>query len=695
MKVILGSHARYLITTEMLLLAVFMIGMLIGSISSAYASSAQVEKSHQATTDLTELSLEELMNIEVTTVSKKPEKLSDASAAIYVITQEDIRRSGMTSIPELLRMVPGLFVGHIDANKWAISARGFAERYAKKMLVLIDGRTVYTPTFSGVYWDAQGTMLDDIERIEVIRGPGATLWGANAVNGIVNMITKTAGNTQGALIGTTFGDREDKVINNVRYGGMLGDDGHYRIYAKYFGRGSFDDASGHKAADAWHQFRGGFRIDSDLSETDSLTIQGDAYHGEERETLTLPILIPPLSETLIDTIGVGGGNLLARWNHAVSDNSDTKLQFYYDRTKRKNAQLGELRDIWDLDFQHRSKCGMRQEIIWGFGYRYTTDRHDNTFWISFDPPNRNDHLISAFVQCDIKSENRSRLTVGSKFEHNSYTGFEIQPNVRFLWTPGIRDTMWASISRAVRTPSRVEDDARINYDAVVIPGNLPGLVSVFGDRGVKSDELFAYELGWRTNPMDALSVDIAAFYNVYNKVIALRLGESFFESDPTPHIVFPIETGNFESGHTYGLEIAANWSVTSKWRLAAGYEWFEQRLRIKEIDQTSGAVVSRLIEQSYPRNQFHLLSRFDLPNDMEFDAALYGAEGFIPPLSFPRIPGYFRLDLRLGWRPTRDIEASVGVRNVLDDRHPEFAPGLREKATEVPRSVYGKVMWRF
>ena len=651
---------------------------------------------------LANLSLEELMNIEVTSVSKKPEKLWEASSAVYVITQEDIRRSGMTSIPELLRMATGMLAAHINSSMWAISARGFTERYAKMLLVLIDGRTVYTPTFSGVYWDEKDTLLEDIERIEVIRGPGATLWGANAVNGVINIITKNARDTQGAIVTVDAGVGEDRALGGVRYGGKLGDNGCYRAYAKKSNRSAFVDASDRETNDAWHRSCGGFRIDRDLSEKDSLTFQGDAYHGDVAQTLTVPLLVPPYAEVVDDTAVMSGRNLLTRWNCVISDTSDMSLQLYYDRTRRRDSQAGEAQDTWDLDFQHRFALGRRQEIVWGLGYRYTTDQYGSTYWMSIEPASRTEHLVSAFVQDELElCKDRLRLTLGSKFEHNSYTGFEVQPNARLVWMPNERKTIWASISRAVRTPSRFEMGSRIKFEAFppdpADPGGLPALVTLFGNPGFKSEELLAYELGYRVQPTDTLSLDIAAFYNVYDKLRVGRVDTPFFEPDPAPHIVIPVQLCNGKYGSTYGLEVAADWTASSRWRLAAGYSFIYVP---KEFKTSGDGSFVGSFERMSPRHQFNLRSYLDLPGDLEFDAALYyvdGMESFSMSSSqgAPNIPSYLRLDVRLGWHPARDLDVSVGVRNLLDDRHLEFCSTFGEEMTEVPRSVYGKVTWRF
>ncbi|MCK5229802.1 MAG: TonB-dependent receptor, partial [Desulfobulbaceae bacterium] len=411
-------------------------------------------------TDMTELSLEELMNIEITSVSKKPEKLADAAAAVFVVTREDIRRSGVTSIPEALRMAPGINVARIDSNKWAVTSRGFNGRFANKLLVLIDGRSVYTPSFSGVHWEVIDIFLEDVDRIEVIRGPGATLWGANAVNGVINIITKHAADTQGGLIAMGAGT-EERGFGGVRYGTDMGETTYGRFYAKGFKRDEFvHNTTGDDAGDDWDMLRGGFRLDSLLYDRDSVTVQGDIYQGNMNQTLHLPTVSGPFFNKIVeDKAEVEGWNLLTRWQHTLSPTSDFTLQVYYDRTNRDEFVYGEIRDTFDIDLQHQFAAYKRHEVIWGLGYRYTHDDFSDSEILRLDPDSRSDELFSAFVQDKITlMEDCLWLTIGSKFEHNDYTGYEIQPNARLFWAPHTDHKVWASVGRAVRTPSRMEDD---------------------------------------------------------------------------------------------------------------------------------------------------------------------------------------------------------------------------------------------
>ncbi len=647
-------------------------------------------------TDLTQLSLEELMNIEVTSVAKKPQRLAAAAAAIFVITHEDIRRSGATSLPEALRMVPGLQVARIDANKWAITARGFNGRFANKLLVLIDGRSVYTPSFSGVYWEVQDTLLEDVERIEVIRGPGATLWGANAVNGIINIMTKHAQDTQGGLI-TAGGGTEERGFGGVRYGTTLGEDAHVRLYVKYFNRDDFVDTSGNNTDDAWHMLRGGFRLDWQVLDRHALTVQGDLYGGDASQNLTLPTLTPPFVMLIDDDIDLLGGNVLTRWQHTVAASSELTLQLYYDRTEREEkAIFRETRDTIDLDFQHRFALGQRQEIVWGLGYRYTHDHISESFFLAIDPDSRGDNLFSAFVQDEITLvPDRLRLTLGSKFEHNDHTGFEFQPNARFLWTPHARHAVWAAVSRAVRTPSRAEDDVRFNF--AVLPPNtplrnpsaLPAVVTVEGNRDFDSEVMLAYELGYRVRPLERLSLDIAAFFTDYDNLRTGEPGSPVFSTSPLPpHLVLPNVLQNRMHGESHGVEVAVDWRPMDWWRLHLAYTYLQLHLRIDRDSQNPTA--EEAAGQS-PHHQVSFRSAMSLPWDLEFDVWLR----YIDELPTLDVDRYVTLDLRLAWKPVKRLELALVGQNLLEGRHLEFRQELFPVPTAVQRSVYGKITWQF
>lgn len=642
--------------------------------------------------DLAELSIEDLLSVEVTSVSKRSEQLRNAASAVYVITREDIRRSGVTSIAEALRMAPGLEVAHIDANKWAISSRGFNDRWANKLLVLVDGRSIYTPTFSGVWWDAQDYLLEDIDRIEVIRGPGATLWGANAVNGVINIITRNSSETEGIMLGSMFGN-EERTPGQFRFGGRIGTGGAYRVYGKRIDRDNSVFSSGSEATDAWDQSRGGFRADFELGRNSELTVQGDTFDGAGSENRTLPSLTAPYSTTSVADIDVSGHNLLARWRKSQKD-SETVIQAYYDMTNRTQGLYHEKRHALDLEYHRRFVGSRNHTLTWGAGYRRTRDdTSSGTMQTGLVPDSRGDSLTNAFIQDDVTLREAPllRLTIGTKLEHNDYTGTEIQPGARLLWTPDKKRTGWAAISRAIRSPSRADTGVRIPYETrPPVPPFLPfpQLLVVTGNPDFKSEVLWAYEIGYRVAPSRRLSLDAAAFYNDYDRLRTYGLtGTPYLDMLPAPHIVVPVEVGNFMNGRSYGFELATNWKVSPNWRLASGYTFL--RVDLSE-DAITGTDAAELFAGYNPRHQFHLRSYLDLPGNLEFDTMLY----VVDKLPNFDIPAYARLDLRLGWRPKGDYSVCVGVQNLLDDHHPEFGKTMTENATEVERTLYALVTWR-
>ncbi len=654
----------------------------------AFLGQAGAEPAPGEDTDLTELSLQALMNIEVSSVAKKPQSLADAAAAVYILSQDDLRRSGVTSLPEALRMVPGLQVAQIDANKWAITSRGFNGRFANKMLVLMDGRSVYTPLFAGVYWHVQDTMIEDIERIEIIRGPGATLWGANAVNGVINIITKSSADTGGGIFSTHIGD-EQRARGSVRYGGVIGDNAHYRAYGKFLSRDDAMAPSGGDASDGWEALRSGFRFDWDLPGRDRFTLQGDLYDGEAGQQFERYSLTPPYAEIINDESSFSGSNLQARWSRSVSDEEELELRFYYDRTQYKESRVDERRQSFDIDFQHRRRVGERQDVIWGVGFHRTADDIEDSEGFRFDPDERDDQLISAFVQDDIGiGEDNCRLTLGSKFEYNDYTGFEVQPNIRALWKLRKRDALWMAASRAVRTPPRAWDDVAVWRMAFPDPGGGPtNVVALFGNRDTVSEELMAYEAGYRTCTVRRTCVDVATFYNDYDNLTTIEMGAPFLEADPAPiHVILPQILGNKMKGSSYGVEISSNWELTHKIHVSAWYSYFTLDLT---PDATSTDPAAQSAEGDAPKNQAHVRAYFDLPRGFRWDVAAY----HVDDLPTQGVSAYTRLDTRFSWQ-RRGLEASLALQNLLDSHHQEYG-GFVEIPTEVERSIYGRIEWRF
>jgi iron complex outermembrane recepter protein len=653
-------------------------------------------------TDLLSMPLEDLMNIEITSVSKKSQRLSDAAAAVFVITQEDIRRSGVTSIPEALRMAPGVQVAHIDANKWAVTIRGLNGRFANKLLVLMDGRSLYSPLFAGVYWEVQDTPLEDIERIEVIRGPGAALWGANAVNGVINIITKSADTTLGGMASAGAGT-EERGFATARYGVSLGKDNNLRFFVKHRDIDNQVDASGNKSHDAWQMTRGGFRFDGQPSWRDTLTLSGEYYDGGVDEKYTLYRLPTPqdpgISSTPDATSRMQGGNLLAHWQHALEENGTLSLQLYYDHFERSMIILGEQQDTVDLEFQHHFTLWERQDLIWGVGYRFSSDRLSDTAIISFNPPTRDTQLYSAFLHDEVKliPEHLS-LVVGTRLEHNSYTGFEFQPNGRLLWTPSANQSFWGAVSRAVRTPARGDSDIAYRYrtfTAAQIQQPLPLRLEIDGSRNFKSETLVAYELGYRVEPKQHVAFDVAAFYNDYRHLRVLQEGATVPEFDgaqPT-NLLRSYTLANEMHGHAYGVELAGEWSPVPWWRLHATYSYLRIKMNLEE--PSTDTINQNDAEGDSPRHQFTVRSGLDLGKGWEFDCWLRGA-GRLAYIDGVSIPGYVTMDTRLAWKPVPKLEIALVGQNLLHRHTPEFIPEfINTFATEVQRSVYGKVTWKF
>ncbi|MDB6112684.1 MAG: TonB-dependent receptor, plug [Pedosphaera sp.] len=638
--------------------------------------------------DATDLTLDQLVNIQVTSVSKKETPLNQSPAAIAVITQEDIRRSGLTSIPELLRMVPGLDVAQVNASEWAVSARGFNSQFGNKLQVLVDGRSIYNPVFAGVRWNVQDVVLEDLERIEVIRGPGASLWGANAVNGVINIITKSARETQGLLVSSSLGT-EQQPTTSLRYGGQLATNVFYRVYVKYVNHDGFVDAMGNETPDKWNALRGGMRLDWEATSGDLLTLQGDYFKGDFGQATQIPILTPPFSTNFTAVNDNRGGNVLGRWTHGFSEDSVLTLQMYYDHNVANEADLQGISDVYDFDLQHKFGWGERQAIVWGLGYRYLPTDNSPSSFLNWNRRTRNDQLYSAFVQDDVTLvEGRLHLVLGSKIEHNDYTGFEFQPSGRLLWTPSEQQTVWTAVSRAVRTPSELERDGQFNAAAFQpSPASPPVLVRLFGDPDFRSEKILSYELGYRVEPTPRLSFDLATFYTVYDSLGSIQPADSpFFEAVPTPHLVVPETFQNGQSGETYGAELSAQWLVTDRLRLAGSYGWLRMQLRPDPA-----------AEGDSPQQQFQIRSYLDLPHNLELNGAVYFVDQINAPSSTIRIPvpSYVRLDLGVAWHPLKTLEIGVWGQNLLSNHHPEFPNTRTTLQTEIPRGVYGKITWRF
>jgi iron complex outermembrane receptor protein len=630
--------------------------------------------------DLTRLSIEQLMDIDVTSAARRRESLAQAATALYVITGDEIRRSGATSIAEALRMAPGLDVARVTSNEWAISARGFNGRFANKLLILVDGRTVYTPLFSGVYWDTLDTFLPDIDRIEVIRGPGAALWGANAVNGVINIITRPAEETTGGMARVAAGD-EERLLGSLRYGNAVRGGGHYRVFAKYVDRDAAHVSTG-SASDPWHVGRAGFRADFRHGR-DSFTAQGDGYDGLVNGRVATALLVPPFEEVLHDPLDACGGDLLARWTRTLSTDSDLSLQAYYDGYRRDSVVLLETRHTLDLDFQHHFRWGQRQQLVWGLGFRYSTDDEEGSFTVSFDPERRSNSLPSAFVQDEVMLADRLRLTAGTRIERDPFTDVEVQPTLRLLYTPSARHSLWAAVSRAVRTPSRAEEDVR-----AVVAAQPGTLIAAFGTASLQAERLTALELGYRAQPTRLLSVDIALFRNHYDRLRSVSPSDPFAETSPAPpHVVVPLYGTSSRTGRTYGIEVAVDWSIGTRVKTRSSYSFLHMNLDQEALpDSTLGADAGQ-----NPQHQLHTLALLDIGHGWHVSGAVHYVSG-LPQL---QVPAYCRIDGRLQWQPSRRWELAAVVQNAGQAHHAEFGPSVLVQSAEIERAAFAEVSLRF
>ncbi|HLX12987.1 MAG TPA: TonB-dependent receptor [Bacteroidota bacterium] len=623
---------------------------------------------------LKSLSLEDLMNIEVTSVSKHPEKLLDAASAIQVITNDDIRRSGASNIPQALQLADNLDIAQGTSASWNIGARGFNASVGNKLLVLIDGRSVYTPLFSGVIWNMQDVALFDLDRIEVISGPGGTLWGANAVNGVINITSKNAKETQGWYMEGGAGT----VLNNfeaLRYGGSLSSNTYFRVYGKYFDQNPavFDNGTG--ASDSWYRGEGGFRLDAAASTASRFTLQGDIYTGKTNTT----------DSTQGDA---GGGNVIGRWTYSVSDVNELTLQTYYDRTHLiapfpgslnvPGGSLGDNLDTYDIDFQDRVHIGEMNQIVWGVESRFTHDVVSDAPVVAFIPNVLNQKLFSVFAQDEIKPTEKLSITLGSKLEHNDYTGYEFEPNARMQYTLADRQMVWAAVSRAVRSPSRYDRDLYQPDPAYSFPYHLIGNTTFI------SETVITYELGYRAAFGQNVSGSVSTFYNNYDHLRSL-------DYEIIPPATLNVFFQNALQARTRGVEFSGDYQATDDWRLHCGIDLFAEEVHVipNNIDLNKG-----LNETADPTKQLFLRSSLNLPRDIETDLSLRGVgdiqvnQGSTPAT----VPGYFELDGRVGWHAMPKLELSVTGQNLLHNHHVEYGyPGSTRE--EIQRSVFGKIAW--
>jgi iron complex outermembrane receptor protein len=637
--------------------------------------------------DLTKASLEELANLQVTSVSKKEQSLSKAGAAIFVITQEDIRRSGMTNIPDLLRMAPGVNVARLDANTWAISIRGFNNRYSNKVLVLIDGRSVYSEVFSGVNWDQQDVPLEDIERIEVIRGPGGTLWGPNAMNGAINIITKRSQDTQGGLITAATGS-EENLAGLVQYGGKIGVKGAYRAFGSYFNIEPSILAAGAEGADGWHGSHGGFRSDWNLSPHDTLSVEADLLQTAEGQTVTAVIANQlPLVRTFNDRVTVGAGNLDAQYGHTFSNGSELSVLTYFDRFERHD-EADNVIQKFDGELQYNFRIGSRQDFVAGADYRLTSASYKGLYDTFMVPDHVLDNLFSMFLQDEITLTHTLALTVGSKIEHNAFTGLEFEPSADLVWTPRVRQSVWLSVARAIRQPSLLDENIQIASAVVQVNPSTFGVAELSGNPLLETERVLDYELGYRNQVNRKVSVDISTFLSNYTDLRTTQTEASFFTLTPgPPHLVLPATWSNAGRAQDFGAELSGSWDVTSRWRISPGFSFLHMNVHPEPASSVS-ADPSR---GTSPRHQAQLRSSVKLGRRLEWDSSAY----FVGVLTSGPVPAYTRLDTRLGWTMGEYMYVSVGGQNLLTPHHFEFVNGFRVNPTDVERSIVAKLTWRF
>ncbi len=667
-----------------LVLLVNAFGCLLAFGGSQQGLSAQSSDSNRnPAQDLNHLSLEELGNIEVTTASKEPEQVWQTPAAIYVITQEDIRRSGATSIPEILRLAPGVEVARIDSDHWAIGVRGFGGEFSKSLLVLIDGRSVYSPLFAGVYWQIQDTLLQDVDRIEVIRGPGGTIWGANAVNGVINIITKKTKDTHGTL-SPLGGGSSDQGIGGVRFGSTFGKSFDYRIYGKGFIRGHEYHPDGVNFDD-WRMGQVGFRADWSNNSRNTFNVQGDMYKGLDGERVAVSSYSPPsVSVINYPPHHTSGGNLVGNWRHQFSEHSDIETRGYFDRTSRFSPQLDETRNTYDLDLLYHVTITGRQDALLGVGARWSHDDITNIFpTLTFTPSQETDSIYSWFIQDQIGIvPGKLSLIVGSKFEHNNRSGFEVQPNGRLMWTPTSRQTVWAAVTRAVRTPSRLDQDLQLTDFLAA-----PIFLRVVGSKSFRSEHLVGTEVGYRALLIRKLYLDLSLFRNDYDDLYGYGPGRDYVETSPPPaRLILEEPLANALKGDTSGGEIAPDWKPADWFQLKGSYSYLHLYVHDKPGFTDDQNTVSD--NGSSPHHQVVLQVLFNIPRGFDLDSTYR----FVSSLPFQKVAAYNTGDIRFGWRASHSWEISVVGQNLMQPHHAEFGSDV-DTIVGIKRSVFATMTW--
>jgi iron complex outermembrane receptor protein len=635
------------------------------------------------------MTLDELSQIEVTTPSKEPVSAFKTPAAIFVITGDDIRRSGATSIPDALRLAPGVEVTRIDSNKWSVGIRGFGSRLTRSVLVLIDGRTVFTPLFDGTYWEVQNVMLEDVDRIEVIRGPGGTIWGPNAINGVINIISKNSKDTK-VILATAGGGNVEQGFGNFRYGGGNDKNFSYRVYGMGFTRSPELHSDG-RSFDDWRDAQGGFRLDWTRSARDTFSLEGDIYDEKAGESVGATSYAPPYSQTIEGNALLAGGNITGSWKRTFSANNNIQLQAYYDRTSRWEPNFAEVRNTFDIDFLQSLQLPARQHVSWGLGAR--VDPINDTEVVSglqFLPLQRTDYLLTAFAQDEISLiEGRLSLTLGAKFLRTNFTsGLSVQPSARLLWTPDEKQSIWTAFTHAVRTPSDSEENfSLLGYVGTTANGT-PYFARFNPNTAFAPEQMNGYELGYRRLLGKKVSLDTTGFYNHYHDLFSEDLtGATFLESDPAPvHFLLPAQFANGLRGYTKGIEVAPEWRPTGFWRLRGSYSFLHMNIGRSPGSQDVGSAPG--IVGSSPQHEATLESSFDLTKKLQIDFDWR----YVSALPAPLIPAYSTADARIGWRVSPQVELSLVGRNLFQPSHFENG-GDPGPLVGIRRSAYAKITW--
>lgn len=633
---------------------------------------------------LKSMSLEQLGAVEVTTVSKQPEEVWQTPAAVYVLTHDQIEQSGAKTIPDLLRLVPGVQVSQEQSDQWAVGIRGFDSPFSKGLLVLFNGRSVYTPLDEGVYWDVQDYPFEDIDRIEVIRGPGGSIWGPNAVNGVINIITKSGGAAQGAMVQSDGGDAVERFSGSARYGFSPTPDLQVRVFAKGFNRGP-EENPGHNPYDDWHQERGGFHVDWEHGSRDRVTLGGMLYGGQSGEEILVTTFTPLANRPVDGPQNVAGGDVRARWDRELAGGSDLYVQAYFDRTDRNTPQFAETRNTFDVDFLHHIAQLPRQDIEWGAGLRESPSHFQNKHaTLDVQPHRLNDYLYSVFAQDTVDLvPDRLALTLGSKFEDNNYSGWGAEPSARLLWNPRSNMTVWGSVSRALRTPGRLDTDAK---ELLAVGARPPLFEAAMGNPKFKPEELIGWEAGYRQLLLPQLYVDLATFHNQYDDLESYGAPTVSHPTTPYPYTLYTFPFANGLKGVTDGLEIAPDWKPASWLELRGTFSHVHMALHSKP-GFSQGAYAEN--DMGFvPHRMASLQGVFALPHGVE----IVPDYRFVSRLPVSHAPAYQTGDAHVAWKFTRHWAVAVNGRNLLQPHHAEGV-GDDGNPVGIRRSVYAGLEW--